>query len=279
MTYSCLLNGVITTTDQAGLPLTDLGILRGYGYSEYIRTYNGKPFLLKEHLERLEASSHVVRLPLPYTLNQIEEWVHALLQKNAFTESHIKIVVTGGPSEDGMAVSAPSFFILVTPLTPFKETFYTNGVRVMTYDHLREFPQAKGLNYMTTIALREEKKKKDIFELVYTYQGNVLEASTSNIFFVFNNLLVTPKEHVLAGVTRNLVIKLAHKEMKVEEREVSLEELRNVDEVFITGSYKEIMPVIKINEQVIGNGKPGSYTQSLLNEYKIYIQRWLEENK
>lgn len=278
MAYSCLLNGSITSLDQARLPLTDLGILRGYGFSEYIRTYNGIPFLLGQHLERLEASSRVVRLPLPYTLKQIEEWVRILVEKNAFDESHIKIIVTGGPSEDGMAVTTPSFFILVTPLTPFKETFYTLGVRVMTHELLREFPEAKGLNYMTTIALREEKRERGVFEVIYTADNCVLEASTSNLFIVKDDHIITPKDHVLKGITRNLIIQLAKKNWNVEERSISLSEFARSQEIFITGSYKEIMPVIQVDTHTVGYGKPGEITKKLYAMYKEYVSDWVRNN-
>ena len=266
------LNGNIISLDKGGLTLTDLGIVRGYGFFDYLRTYNKKPLFLKEHLDRLERSSRILNLPLPYKKSEIQHWIEKLLAKNDFSESHIKIVVTGGPSPDGFEVVAPSFFILTTQLTPYPETYFSKGVKVMTYEHLRLFPEAKSLNYLTALVLRKERKRKNVFEVLFTYKDTVLEATTSNVFLFKNNILVTPEEDILEGITRSKVFELAHNNWKIEKRKVNVKELFSADEVFITASNKEVMPVVTIDSSTIADGKVGPNTKRLLMLYRDLIK-------
>lgn len=267
----CIVNGEQKELHDTGLPLTDLGIIRGYGYFDYLRTYNNKPFLLDEHLDRLERTATLLQLPVPYKKDSIKKWIYELLRKNDFSESHVKIVVTGGPSEDGATVITPSFFILVTPLTPYPSSFFSDGVNVMTYEHLRMFPEAKSLNYLVGFALREEKKAYNAFEIVFTHKGNVLEATTSNIFMFKDNVLITPSKHILQGITRNLVLRLAKDHWNIEERDIREEEFFGADELFMTASNKEVMPIVRINNQAVANGMVGSNTQKLHFYYKQFI--------
>lgn len=270
----CFINGTIKPLEDAGLALTDLGILRGYGYFDYLRTYHGVPFLLEEHLDRLERTSNILNLDLPYSRSYIKEHIHELLVKNSFPESHIKIVVTGGPSSDGITVESPSFFILITSLIPNPETLFTEGIKLMTHEHLRLFPEAKSLNYLTALSLRNQKKESNAYEILYIYKGRVLETSTSNIFCFKDDVLITPKDDILEGITRHAVIELAKKRHTVEIREVLFEELLTSDEVFITASNKEVMPVVTIDDKRIGVGIPGKLTRVLLEDYRTYIEEY-----
>lgn len=269
----CNLNGEEIRYADAGLPLKDLGIVRGYGVFDYMRTYNGVPLLLDEHVDRLFNSAKLINLPVPYTKQQISAFVLSLLAKNAWPESHIKIIVTGGPSDDGITVDAPSFFILTTPHTPLPETLFTDGIQVMTHEHLRIFPEAKTLNYVTAIALQKQKRETGAYEIIYTHRGHVLEATTSNVFLVKDGKLITPKRDILDGVTRQAVIRLAQQSYPVEERHVTTEELLSADEVFLTASNKEVMPVVRIDDTTIGNGKPGPHTHTIREMYMEFVKQ------
>jgi len=273
----CNLNGKVVEAKTAGLPLNDLGIVRGYGYFDYLRTYNGIPLFFDDHLNRLERSASIVGLPIPYSRETIQQWTRELLVRNNFPESHIKIVVTGGPSDDGMTVVSPSFYILITEAHPYAQRFYTDGVGVMLHEHMRPFADAKTLHYMTTLSLAEKKKEQGAFEVIYIFDGKILEASTSNLFLFVKGALITPKQNILEGITRAKVIELAKKQFSVVEKDVAVEELLEADEVFLTASNKEIMPVVRVNNTVVGLGKPGRKTLELLAQYRAYIDAWVKE--
>lgn len=264
--------------NEASLSLTDLGVLRGYGYFDYLRTYNGVPFLLDEHLDRLERSSSILNLEIPYRRNQIVQWINELLEKNGFQESHIKIVVTGGPSTDGITVQSPTFYILITPCTPNDSALYTDGITVLMHEYLRPYPEAKSLNYLTSLSLWKRRKEMNAYEVLYTHNGNVLEASTSNVFIYKDSVLITPKDTILAGITRDIVLRIANDVHKVEVRDVTIEELLQADEVFITASNKEVMPVVKIEDKTIGNGIPGKQTVHLLDLYRKTIEEYTKKH-
>lgn len=270
----CVFNGRLMPVNEASLSITDLGVLRGYGFFDYLRTYNGIPFLLEEHLDRLERTSSILNLEIPYSRNQIIQWINELLEKNGFQESHIKIVVTGGPSSDGMTIESPTFYILITPVTPNPSSLYTDGITVLMHEYLRPFPEAKSLNYLTSLSLWKKRKEMNAYEILYTHNGNVLEASTSNVFLIKNSVLITPKDTILAGITRDVVLRIAKDVHTVEVRDVTIDELLHADEVFITASNKEVMPVVKIENQTIGNGIPGQQTVYLLDLYRKAIEEY-----
>lgn len=266
----CYINGKILPFQQASLSLDDLGVLRGYGVFDFLRTYNGKPFLLDEHLTRLQNSAKEIGLAPP-AKPKLKIIIKELLAKNGLAESYIRIVLTGGKTSDGLTPSSPTLFVLIEKLKPLPELLYKKGIKLMTHNFLRDVPRAKTTNYLTAVKLQKQKKKVGAFEILYVDNGKVLECTTSNFFLFRNSTLITPKENVLMGTTRNFVIKLAKQKFRVEEHDVSLAELRSATEVFITATNKEILPVVKIDNRTIGNGKVGTHTKYLLNLFRGYV--------
>lgn len=275
MTKYCYLNGKIIPVNKGGVSLNDMGILRGYGVFDFLRTYNGKPFFLKEHLRRLKNSAKILNLKLPGTLEELAALVNGLLLKNKFKESTIRIVLTGGKTDDGITCSKPTLFILINKLQKLPLSVYQKGVKLITYEYQREIPKAKTLNYITAASLQNLRRRKKAFEILYTSKGQVLEATTSNFFIFKNNTLVTPKNKILIGITRNIVVKLAQSKFKVEERDIPLRELSQAAEAFITATSKGIVPVVKIDSKLIGNGKVGKNTKCLMDLFHQYTKKYL----
>ncbi|PIR69400.1 MAG: amino acid aminotransferase [Candidatus Niyogibacteria bacterium CG10_big_fil_rev_8_21_14_0_10_46_36] len=267
----CFLNGRIVLCKRAGMPLNDLGVLRGYGVFDFLRTYNKKPFLMKEHLDRLEQSARRLHLAIPVPREDIEKAVYTLIRKNAFPETSLRFVLTGGISATGFfPEEKPTFFILAEKSEAMPEYMYQRGISVVTHEYLRDIPEAKTNNYMIAVKMRNLKKNKRFVEMLYMYQGNILEATTSNIFFVKGNTLITPKKNILVGTTRNFVIRLARKDFRIEERDVHIDEIKQVSEAFLTATNKEILPVVRINKYVIGDGKVGLHTKELMSRFRAH---------
>jgi len=269
--YLCYFNDGFILETQAYLQVSDLGLLRGYGVFDFLRTYNGKPFLLKEHLDRLENSAFLMGLQLPFSKDKIAKIIKKLVNNNNKTESTVRVLITGGPSVDGFTPSEkPTFIITSRHLKPLDQDMYRNGVKLITDEHLRHLPQAKHLDYTNLIKNRTRIKEEGAFNLLYTYQGKVLEVAISNIFIIKKCKLITPSKNILIGTIRNLIIKLVSNKYAVKEQDISIDELFDADEIFITGTTQGVVPVVKINDEKISN-MPGIITKEILNIFNDYI--------
>ena len=204
------LNGKFIEQSKAFIKVNELGLLRGYGIFDYFRTYGKKPFHLEDHLGRFFKSASSFNLKPPLSAKEIGRIVLALIKRNKnLRELGFRIVLTGGETLDGKTSVRPTFLIMVAKPSFFPKEFYSNGVRVLTFDYRREFPETKTTNYLLAVSQWRDVLRKKAAEILYVWQGKVLEASTSNFFMVKNEVLFTPKSGILKGVTRKLVIKLA----------------------------------------------------------------------
>ena len=262
----CYFNGRIVPEKKIGLSVRDLGVLRGYGVFDLLRTYSGKPFLFNEHFARFVKSARVLGLEVPISRAKAAVVVDTLLKRNGYAESTVRFVLTGGPAADGIHFNpaAPTFFVLISPFYPLADSLYRKGVALRTHEHLREFPSVKSLNYLTAVRLHNPEKGKQPFEVLYTWQGRILEAPTSNFFIFKGNALVTPRRDVLVGTIRNLVMQLARRAFQVRERDVFVRELSGAREAFLTATNKEIVPVVAVDGRRIGNGRVGERTKRLM---------------
>jgi branched-chain amino acid aminotransferase len=264
----CYLNGKILETASAGVALNDIGLLRGYGVFEVIRTFGKRPFLLAEHVARLQKSAAFMNLTVPAGEDQIRHTIDELIKKNAIaSEAQIRIVLTGGPSKDSITFdpNTPTFAILVSELPQLSQEVFEKGVALIVTENQRQIPHIKTLDYLTAVRTWPSAKVRGAFEVLYTCDGTVLECTTSNIFVVKNGALVTPKERILLGTTRNYVAELAQKNgIEVEERALSMQELSSADEVFLTATNKDVVPVVRVDDTAIGGGEPGPTTKRIM---------------
>lgn len=275
MTQSiCYLNGKYVPLDQACLPLNDLGIVRGYGVFDFLRTYNGVPFKLREHVQRLQKSAQLIGLNLPWSTEELEAIAQDTLTRNTFPESNIRIVVTGGSSTDFITpLGQPSLMVIITPVSEYPRDYYEQGVKAITVQIDRFFPTAKTLNYISAIGALQQAKQTHAVEALYVnQQSHVLEGTTTNLFVFRGSQLITPKENILNGITRAVVLELANDKFDVLEQPIYHSELSRCDEAFITSSTKELMPIVQIDDLQISDGKPGKNTQLLMDLFHRYTR-------
>jgi branched-chain amino acid aminotransferase len=262
-------DGEFVPADRAVIPVHDLAVLRGLGAFELLRTYNGLPFALEEHLQRLQHSVHKMGLSLPWSQAELTEIVLETLRRNksnAHPESNVRIIVTGGSSPDFMTPqSKPRLLVLVSEMPRQPEIWYTEGVKITTMQSRRILPGAKSINYLSATLAMQKARAQGAVESVYVdYRDLVYECTTSNIFIFKGENLVTPGSRILPGITRSFILELAKDLFQVTVRDVSLDELKRADEVFITGTNKGVVPVVQVDEATIGNGRPGRHTQTLI---------------
>src|SRR3989338_2385098 len=196
--------------------------------------------------------------------------IEEILLKNGFSKrANVRMILTGGKTLNGIEYDFehPTFYILAEKWEPLSQDFYERGVRLITYEHMRELPEYKTVNYIRAVNLQNWRKEEKALEILYTYGGEVLECATSNIFIVKNKTLITPDENILKGITRKVVLELALNKYKIEERPVEEEELKTADEVFITSSFKDIVPIVRINDFEVANGQVGPVTKKLSEEF------------
>ncbi len=269
-------DGKFVPSNEAVIPVTDLAILRGLGAFDFMRTYAGKPFCVQAHLERLEASTRKIGLPFPWTMDALTHLVMETLSRNSHKESNVRVVVTGGSSPDFMNPRGnPRLIIMVSQLPNMPEEWYRDGIHIITHMAERPLAGAKSINYVQASLALETARQKGAQEAVYTIpQGLVLEGTTSNIFAISAGRLITPGRGILPGITRQVILDLARSHLLVEIRDLFLSELIEADEVFICGTNKGIVPVVQVDETIIGDGKPGPKTRLLIQHFPAFVRNY-----
>jgi branched-chain amino acid aminotransferase len=259
---------------EATISINDVAVLRGYSAFESLRTYDRRPFHLQEHLERLYRSAQLLELDLPYSRAFIADTISQIIARNPYQHASLRILVTG---DDGVLPSGqPLLAILISPLGERDMQRFARGIKVVTTRLGRATPEAKSSNYIAAIRSLKNARSRDAEDALFVNeQDQILEGTRSNFFVFRGNTLITPNSGILLGVTRNVVLSLAREDHRfaIEERAISLDELPQVDEAFITSSSKEITPVIQVDDLPIGSGKPGPGTHELEQRFIAMVER------
>lgn len=259
--------GQVLPLEKATLHISDLSIQRGYGVFDYFRVHNGKAVFLDKYLERFHASAKAMRMALPISDGELKAVIQELIQKNSMPLAGMKMILTGGYSSNGYDLAEPSLVIFQQPLILPGAEMLEKGIKIITHEFVREVPQAKTINYTMGIRLIDEIRQRGASDVLYQRHGVVSEFPRCNLFIVKQDgAVVTPAENVLLGVTRKNVLDLAGKKYKAAEGTVMLEDIFQAKEVFLTSTTKRIVPIVQVDEQVIGNGKPGEVTLALLQD-------------
>jgi branched-chain amino acid aminotransferase len=260
------IDGEFVPAEKAVIPVDDLAILRGIGVFDLLRTYDGKPYFLDAHIDRLEESARRIDLAMPWSHDEIAGIVNQTLARNDIPEANIRIVVTGGSSADFMNPSgSPRLLVLVSPVPRLPAEWYTRGVKIVSWEVERPIPGAKSIDYISaSLALKKAAAEGAVEALYIDRNGLALECTTSNLFAFVAETLVTPGRGILSGVTRKVVLNLAEGRFPIQIRDISRAELVNADEVFITGTSKGLVPVVQVDGDTIGDGAPGPRTRQLM---------------
>lgn len=274
------LNGSMVDKDKAVISVFDHGLLYGDGVFEGIRSYNCLVFKFKEHIDRLYRSAEAIELKIPMSKPDMMKAVIDTLKVNALKDAYIRLVVTRGPGDLGLdprKCKAPTVFIITDRIKLYPEEFYKNGLKIVTAKTRRNLttalnPKIKSLNYLNNILAKIDAIKAGTEEaIMLTYNDYVAECTGDNIFIISKGKLFTPPSDVgaLEGITRDAVISLAGKAgIQFEQKMLKMEDLYAADEVFLTGTAAEIIPVTAIDDHKINGGKPGNITGRLMSEFK-----------
>jgi len=260
-------NGNIVLSDSLSISASDLAIQRGYGIFDFLVTVNGKPIFLEDHIERFYSSAQSMHLPVSLHPAELIGAIEQLMEKNQLPNSGVRITLTGGDSPDGYSIGNPNLIISQSPFN-YQNQVFENGLKLMTYEHQRQLPAIKTIDYLKAIYLQPTIKAAGADDVLYYFNGMVTECPRANFFMVSEQgEVLTPKENMLHGVTRKHLLQL--KGYPIKEAPINLTMLASAKEAFITSSTKNLLPVISIDGKPIGDGKPGSITRDL---YEQFIQ-------
>ena len=259
------INGLFWTIDKANISVLDRGFTYGDGLFETMRVYSGKIFRLEHHLDRLFQSARSIFIELPITKNEIQSAIYAAIKLNGLSDSIVRLTVTRGELGSGVNVdysSPPTIVILVKPVKAISKKTYKEGIGIKLYKKSAIRTQGisnkiKSCNYLSNIILRENALKENFFEAVLLdHNHNVTEGTISNIFIIKNNQLKTPilNEFVLSGIIRQAILDLClENNIPFKEDLITERELYEADELFLTNSGIEILPVRNINHHKLKN--------------------------
>lgn len=264
--YFCYLNNQILSFSEASIQLNDLGLLRGFGVFDYFKTLNGEPFYMEKHLIRFENSVNKIGLELPFATSHIAEIIDELLfmREDKSSDCAFRLVFTAGNSENGISVGIPNFFILTEDLAKVPAEHFEHGIKVLTYNYERQFADIKTTFYLPVLLQQKQMQANNASDLLYYHQDKLSECTRSNFFMFKDDILITPNEAILEGITRGIVLEMAAKEFEIQVREVFLEELQTATEAFKTGTTSQITPITQIDDLKIGNGNVGKNTKRLM---------------
>jgi D-alanine transaminase/branched-chain amino acid aminotransferase len=247
----CYQDGQFKDYTDLSIPAADLGVQRGYGIFDYLRTAEQHAHFLDDHLDRFFASADAMHLPVSISRKEIIDIVQKLMQVNQLAYSGIKILLTGGDANDGYTIQKSRLSIFQQTLIPPSIVLPEKGIHLVSREYQRQLPHVKTTDYLMVIWLQPWLKEQGGDDILYYNQETITECPRSNIFMVTHqNKLVTPKSQMLQGITRKKIIQLAATiNMEVEERNIPLQELYTAKEIFISSSTKRILPVSKLDNQ------------------------------
>ena len=278
----CYYNGKFAPMPECTLPMTDLAIQRGVGTFETIRIYDGVPFAMEQHLERLAGSTEGAGIKAGAIIAKLPEIIREGLARPEIKgyDGVVKPYITGGDVNDKGTFPTPRFFVV------FDENIHKptneerkNGIALEPNRVARPYPLIKSTNYLFGFIPLSKTSQTNFESLYITPEGEITEAMSSNFFLCKEGKLITaPVGRVLKGVTRDIVITLARENgFTVEERCPREEELSQADEAFITGTVKEVLPVVRVGSQKIGAGRPGPAVQRLQHIFLQNMPRWMDK--
>ena len=279
------INGKMVPERDAKVSVFDHGLLYGDGVFEGIRSYNGRVFMLEEHVARLYRSAKAIALDIPMTRSGMVNAVVRTCRENHTLNGYVRLVVTRGVGTLGLnpyLCKKPQVVIIAAQIQLYPKKLYEDGLAIVTVGTTRNQAEAinpciKSLNYLNNVLAKIEAINAGVMEAIMLNSlGYVAEATGDNVFIVSGNTLVTPPvwAGTLEGITRNVVMDLARQQgFEVKEGMLMRYDLYNADEVFLTGTAAEVIGAVNVDRRPIGNGKPGPVTRNLAKLFHEFAMK------
>jgi len=275
------INGKLIPLSEAKISVYDRGFMYGDGLFETIRIYKKIPFLLEKHLKRLLSSARILKMNPPAS-DELESLVDSVLKANDIFDGVLKIILTGGIGGRGLSFSQehdPTLVLLLTPGVPYTEEMYQKGFSAVSIPEGRSLGYLKSLSFLPNVMAKSYADSQKAQEAFFLSNGCITEGTMSNVFMVNDRKLATPslENKILPGITREQVLELADQlGIGYYEGNLLREDMARADEVFITNSIIELMPIVRLDEAQVGEGRPGEISAILRNKYQESVDEYVE---
>ncbi len=273
------LNSEFVALQDAHISVLDRGFIFGDGVYEVIPTYSRKPFRLQHHLARLNNSLTAIHIKNPLNSVQWQQLIEQIIHKNTYEDQSVYLQITRGiaPRDHSFPhQEKPTIFIMTTPFEKQPPEIAKKGVHAISLpDNRWQNCHIKTISLLPNVLLRQQAFDKGAIEAILIREGEATEGATSNLFIILEDCLITPPKGplLLPGITRDLIVELADKQnICLKEQAITEAELFNAQEIWLTSSTKEILPVTKLNDKIISNGKPGAHWHQMIDAYHSYIK-------
>ncbi len=278
------LNGDIISKNEASIPITDRGFLYGDALIETLRTYKRAPFMLQSHLNRLTDSADELGIKIGRSQKELKEAVYDVVKANNIEEAIIRITLTRGNSVKRSLfenLEQSNLLITIAPIDLEAVNETCEGASAITgLDKRGMLSSHKSTSMLPSIIAFKQAQENGAFDMIQiSKRGFVSEASRANVFVVLDGILLTPMtgDQVLSGITRKVVIEVAQRNgIKAEEDAIVAQDLSSTEEIFLTNSLYEIVPITSLDNKPIASGEVGPITKRLQNGYRMLVENWLE---
>lgn len=271
------LNGEFMPLSEARVPVLDRGFIFGDGVYEVLPVYGKRPFRLDEHLDRLDNSLDATRIDNPFPESEWKKIISQIIMKNDIDDQSVYIQVTRGVAKRDHPFpesTTPTVFMMSNPLIVTDIETFNSGISAITLDDIRwRYCNIKAITLLPNILLRQTAVDEGAQEAILVRSGEVTEGAASNVFIVIGGIIKTPPKssRLLPGITRDLIVELAEQNgIKCIEANFSRTELEAADEIWVTSSTKEIMPVVRLNDEPVGDAQPGPVTRQMYEIFQSY---------
>jgi branched-chain amino acid aminotransferase len=284
MSPKVYISGTLYEKSEAKISVFDHGLLYGDGVFEGIRSYSGRVFRLKQHVDRLYDSAQAIGLKVPIDREEMTRAIVDTLAVNKLADAYIRVIVTRGAGSLGLdprKTTDPQVIIITDQISLYPEELYEHGLKIITAGTTRNLPNAlnpriKSLNYLNNIMAKVEATNAGCLEaLMLNHKGEIAECTGDNIFTVTGGAIHTPPKDagILEGITRGAVIELARAAgYQVTERTMDRYDVYTADECFLTGTAAELIPVVECDGRILGSGRPGPVTRELRQRFQSLVR-------
>ena len=287
MTEQVFLNDKLVDIDKACISVSDSGFLYGAGLFETMRSHNGVVFALADHLDRLFVSAEILSINNPYEREYIAEAISKVLSANKLTDARLRLTLTNGPMAESEEQRKSTLLITATNFQPYPPEYYKKGVLVVLcpfkQNPIDPVSGRKTTSYFSRmIALNLAHQKRAAESIWFTLDNRLAEGCISNVFLVKDSVLYTPPINtpVLPGVARKTVCMLAlQNSIKLTEKDLTIDDLLGADEIFLTNVIMQVMPIMKVENHTVGDGRVGDVTKKLQTCFEQLVKSECEKNK